>query len=201
MLGLIDKERLLSIMDRFISILRWGIRKVLGQSSMLSTPMRRGEHLHEITSVVVTVLMNCSGNLRKLLGPRTTYDLWHIDQTFTPNVPSTTFFWVLEIPESGGGDTAFTSLTAAYEALSPAFRETLHGLKLHHTFSSKRRFSLSALSPASRRYNKVMSDRPDNRRSIDTTVTTSTMGDMPVVQVESHLVDPAYRWTTANRVG
>ncbi|EWG38588.1 hypothetical protein FVEG_14924 [Fusarium verticillioides 7600] len=67
--------------------------------------------------------------------------------------------------------------------------------------NSKRRFSLSALSPASRRYNKVMSDRPDNRRSIDTTVTTSTMGDMPVVQVESHLVDPAYRWTTANRVG
>ncbi|EWG38589.1 hypothetical protein FVEG_01776 [Fusarium verticillioides 7600] len=78
-----------------------------------------------------------SGNLRKLLGPRTTYDLWHIDQTFTPNVPSTTFFWVLEIPESGGGDTAFTSLTAAYEALSPAFRETLHGLKLHHTSASE----------------------------------------------------------------
>ncbi|KAF9768319.1 hypothetical protein IL306_014387 [Fusarium sp. DS 682] len=78
-----------------------------------------------------------SGNLRKLLGPRTTYDLWHIDQTFTPNVPSTTFFWVLEIPESGGGDTAFTSLTAAYEALSPAFRETLHGLNLYHTSASE----------------------------------------------------------------
>ncbi|KAG5752790.1 hypothetical protein H9Q72_004886 [Fusarium xylarioides] len=67
--------------------------------------------------------------------------------------------------------------------------------------NSKRRFSLSALSPASRRYNKVMSDRLDNRRSIDTTATTSTMGGMPVVEVESHLVDPAYRWTTANRIG
>ncbi|KAJ4234640.1 hypothetical protein NW759_001631 [Fusarium solani] len=78
-----------------------------------------------------------SGNLRRLLGPRTTYDLWHIDQTFTPNVPSTTFFWVLEIPKSGGGDTAFTSLTHAYQALSPAFRETLLSLKLQHTSASE----------------------------------------------------------------
>ncbi|KAI1464927.1 taurine catabolism dioxygenase [Daldinia caldariorum] len=77
-----------------------------------------------------------AGNLRTLLGPHTTYDLWHVDQTFTPNVPSTTFFWVLEIPESGGGDTAFTSLTAAYEALSPTFRQLLGGLSLFHTSAS-----------------------------------------------------------------
>ncbi|KAJ0311072.1 hypothetical protein COL516b_001775 [Colletotrichum fioriniae] len=77
-----------------------------------------------------------AGNLRTLLGPRTTYDLWHIDQTFTPNTPSTTFFWVLETPASGGGDTAFTSLTAAYAALSPAYRATLRGLRLLHTSAS-----------------------------------------------------------------
>ncbi|KXH47832.1 hypothetical protein CSAL01_03325 [Colletotrichum salicis] len=77
-----------------------------------------------------------AGNLRTLLGPRTTYDLWHIDQTFTLNTPSTTFFWVLETPASGGGDTAFTSLTAAYEALSPAYRATLRGLRLFHTSAS-----------------------------------------------------------------
>lgn len=75
--------------------------------------------------------------MRSLLGPKTSYDLWHVDQTFTPNVPSTTFFWVLEIPASGGGDTAFTSLTAAYQALSPAFRETLSGLRLQHTSASE----------------------------------------------------------------
>jgi sulfonate dioxygenase len=62
--------------------------------------------------------------------------LWHIDQTFTPNVPSTTFFWVLESPASGGGDTAFTSLTAAYAALSPAFAATLGSLRLKHTSAS-----------------------------------------------------------------
>lgn len=77
-----------------------------------------------------------AGNLRQLLGARTTYDLWHIDQTFTPNVPSTTLFWVLETPASGGGDTAFTSLTEAYDALSPAFRSTLHPLRLFHTSAS-----------------------------------------------------------------
>ncbi len=59
-----------------------------------------------------------------------------MDQTFTRNVPSTTFFWVLETPESGGGDTAFTSLTAAYEALSPAFRRLLAPLALLHTSAS-----------------------------------------------------------------
>jgi sulfonate dioxygenase len=76
------------------------------------------------------------GNLRNLLGSRTSYDLWHVDQTFTPNTPSTTFFWVLENPASGGGDTAFTSLTEAYKALSPAFRQTLHQLNLLHTSAS-----------------------------------------------------------------
>ncbi|KAB8079335.1 hypothetical protein BDV29DRAFT_151939 [Aspergillus leporis] len=76
------------------------------------------------------------GNLRTLLGTRTSYDLWHVDQTFTPNTPGLTFFWVLETPASGGGDTAFTSLTAAYKALSPTFREGLHHLKLLHTSAS-----------------------------------------------------------------
>lgn len=75
-------------------------------------------------------------NLRDLLGPRTSYDLWHVDQTFTPNVPGVTFFWILEGPEDGGGDTAFTSLTHAYEALSPAFRSTLDHLDIFHTSAS-----------------------------------------------------------------
>ncbi|KAF4979126.1 hypothetical protein FZEAL_4616 [Fusarium zealandicum] len=66
---------------------------------------------------------------------------------------------------------------------------------------SKRRFSLSSLSPASRRYKQVMNQRPDQRRSVDTTASSSTLGGMPVVEVENYLVDPAARWTTANRMG
>ncbi|KAF7556905.1 hypothetical protein G7046_g6163 [Stylonectria norvegica] len=103
----------------------------LHQHPTMGYPKGTGPEFH------VVYADETSGTLRTLLGPRTTYDLWHIDQTFTPNVPSTTFFWVLEIPESGGGDTAFSSLTAAYEALSPAFRETLSSLRLLHTSASE----------------------------------------------------------------
>ncbi|UPK96004.1 hypothetical protein LCI18_006939 [Fusarium solani-melongenae] len=67
--------------------------------------------------------------------------------------------------------------------------------------NSKRRFSLSALSPASRRYKQVMGHRNEPRRSVDSTASGSTLGDMPVTDVEKHVVDPAYRWTTANRMG
>ncbi|KAM5382503.1 hypothetical protein ACJZ2D_002507 [Fusarium nematophilum] len=66
---------------------------------------------------------------------------------------------------------------------------------------SKRRFSLSSLSPASKRYKEVMSHRPEQRRSIDSTGSNSALGDMLVVEVEKRLVDPSARWTTANRVG
>jgi len=45
-----------------------------------------------------------------------------------------------------------------------------------------------------------MSERDsNNRRSVDSTASGSTLGNMPVVEVEKYLVDPAYRWTTANR--
>lgn len=53
------------------------------------------------------------GNSRNQLMPHTSYDLWYVGPTSTPNTSSTTF-WVLEQPASGGGDTAFTSVIAAY---------------------------------------------------------------------------------------
>ncbi|KAK7062833.1 hypothetical protein VNI00_000328 [Paramarasmius palmivorus] len=68
---------------------------------------------------------------------RTTHKLRSLARrTWEIHTPSTTFFWVLEIPGSGGGDTAFSSLTHAYQALSPAFRKTLEGLTLRHSSAS-----------------------------------------------------------------
>ncbi|KFA64351.1 hypothetical protein S40285_02953 [Stachybotrys chlorohalonatus IBT 40285] len=66
-------------------------------------------------------------------------------------------------------------------------------------FSSKRRFSLSPAVKASRR---VMNgpEQPALRGSVDSTASASSLGDMPVVDVERHLVDPAFRWSTANRI-
>ncbi|KAK2052894.1 hypothetical protein LY76DRAFT_687598 [Colletotrichum caudatum] len=66
--------------------------------------------------------------------------------------------------------------------------------------NSNRRFSFT-LSPASKATKRVMAQRQtDNRRSFDSQASSSTLGAMPVVQVERYLTAPATRWTTANRI-
>ncbi|KAF4823888.1 hypothetical protein CGCF415_v008655 [Colletotrichum fructicola] len=45
-----------------------------------------------------------------------------------------------------------------------------------------------------------MAERNDNRRSFDSQASSSTLGAMPVVEVESYLTAPAARWSTANRI-
>ena len=57
---------------------------------------------------------------------------WHSDISYELQPPGTTFFSVLEGPESGG-DTIFADTEEAYDRLSPAFRERLHGLHVLHT--------------------------------------------------------------------
>lgn len=118
--------------DHCTSTQRWGTLRARDPNSTSCTPTRKCEYRYgrDLTE-------SPRGTLRDLLGPHTSYDFWHIDQTFTQNVPSTTFFWVLESPANGGGDTAFTSLTAAYEALSPSYRATLADLEIEHTSASR----------------------------------------------------------------
>ncbi|KAF6817374.1 hypothetical protein CMUS01_12109 [Colletotrichum musicola] len=65
--------------------------------------------------------------------------------------------------------------------------------------NSNRRFSFT-LSPAVKASQRVIAGRNSNRRSFDSHASSSTLGDMPVVEVESHLTPPAHRWTTANRI-
>ncbi|KAL1910479.1 hypothetical protein Sste5344_003728 [Sporothrix stenoceras] len=50
---------------------------------------------------------------------------WHSDMSYEVNGVGTTTFLALDVPPSGG-DTLYLSTTAAYNALSPAFREFLH---------------------------------------------------------------------------
>jgi len=57
---------------------------------------------------------------------------WHSDVTFERTPPSTTFFTVLEGPESGG-DTVFSDTQEAYERLSPKFKEMISGLQAVHS--------------------------------------------------------------------
>ncbi|KAK1990732.1 hypothetical protein LX36DRAFT_716571 [Colletotrichum falcatum] len=65
--------------------------------------------------------------------------------------------------------------------------------------NSNRRFSFT-LSPASKATRRVLAQRTDNRRSFDSQASSSTLGVMPVVEVERYLTAPATRWTTANRI-
>jgi taurine dioxygenase len=50
-------------------------------------------------------------------------DNWHADNTYTERPPMGSLLRVLKLPSGGGGDTAFASMTAAYEALSQPIRE------------------------------------------------------------------------------
>ncbi|KAH6880805.1 hypothetical protein B0T10DRAFT_565535 [Thelonectria olida] len=66
---------------------------------------------------------------------------------------------------------------------------------------SKRRFSLT--SPAVKASRRVMDQRTERqqRRSVDSNATATTLAEIPAVEVETYLPAPAARWSTANRVG
>lgn len=57
---------------------------------------------------------------------------WHSDVSYELQPPGTTFFAVLEGPESGG-DTIFANTEEAYNRLSPEFQKRLAGLHVLHT--------------------------------------------------------------------
>ncbi|KAK0381637.1 hypothetical protein CLIM01_01003 [Colletotrichum limetticola] len=84
--------------------------------------------------------------------------------------------------------------------VSPNYLVSLIRLALiKESHSSSRRFSFP-LSPASKAAKRALSQRSNNRRSFDSQASSSTLGNMPVVEVESYLTAPAVRWSTANRI-
>ncbi|KAJ9143863.1 Taurine catabolism dioxygenase TauD/TfdA [Pleurostoma richardsiae] len=58
---------------------------------------------------------------------------FHVDQSPELQPPGATFFCMLESPPGAGGDTIISSMTRAFERLSPSFRKRLEGLKAIHT--------------------------------------------------------------------
>jgi taurine dioxygenase len=68
--------------------------------------------------------------------PRGSYaDIWHSDVTCAPEPPHGALVTPLDIPECGG-DTLWSSMLAAYEALSPKMQDFLDGLEAEHTVPS-----------------------------------------------------------------
>jgi taurine dioxygenase len=67
---------------------------------------------------------------------------WHSDVSYRKNPSRCSLLYAKEVPHRDGvalGDTIFANCIAAYEALSPAMRKRLEGLKAIHRYSSRRR--------------------------------------------------------------
>lgn len=67
-------------------------------------------------------------------GNPTDNDSWHTDVTFIETPPMASILYARQLP-ANGGDTIWSNMRAAYEALSPAFREFLVGLDAIHDFA------------------------------------------------------------------
>jgi taurine dioxygenase len=57
---------------------------------------------------------------------------WHTDVTCDERPPMGSMLYITQTPESGGGDTCFSSTIRAYEALSPTLQAFLEGLTATH---------------------------------------------------------------------
>jgi taurine dioxygenase len=57
---------------------------------------------------------------------------WHSDASFEAEPPMGSILYLTEVPPTGGGDTLFASMYAAYEALSDRMKAHLEGLTAIH---------------------------------------------------------------------
>lgn len=80
------------------------------------------------------------GEFESFIANRNSSVGWHSDVTYEEQPPGTTFLYILDTPEVGG-DTAFVNQVEAYNRLSPALKERLHGLKAVHSGFEQAEFS------------------------------------------------------------
>jgi len=74
-------------------------------------------------------------------------DYWHSDISHAEQPPSASVLHALAVPE-GRGDTMFCNMYRAFEALSPALRDVLRGLRALHSGMATYRRSVAAQSDA-----------------------------------------------------
>jgi taurine dioxygenase len=70
-------------------------------------------------------------------------DEWHSDNTFMPKPPMGSILRAVQLP-AVGGDTCFSNMYTAYEALSPAVRLLVDGLRAVHDITKPMRKALAA---------------------------------------------------------
>lgn len=62
---------------------------------------------------------------------------WHTDHSFTARPPKATMLYALEIPATGG-NTSFSNMRAAYEALDADRKQRIDALQAVHSYESRR---------------------------------------------------------------
>ena len=91
--------------------------------------------------------------------PAARTDIWHADETYRANPPMATMLRARVLPDRGG-DTCFSSMTAAYRGLSERMQRHVHGLEALHDFKPFR--SLFDDSPEQRRRLREIEDAYPN---------------------------------------
>ncbi|TVY35735.1 Alpha-ketoglutarate-dependent sulfonate dioxygenase [Lachnellula subtilissima] len=91
-----------------------------------------GIHIKDYPQILPVYRDAEAGAVDKEIVNNVTSVKWHSDMTYEINGMGTTTFFPLDTPPSGG-DTLYLSTTAAYNALSPIFREKLHSLSAVHS--------------------------------------------------------------------
>jgi taurine dioxygenase len=87
-------------------------------------------------------------------------NFWHTDVTFIDTPPMGSILAARQLPPTGG-DTMWASMTAAYNALSPAMQRFLQGLEAVHDFAFAFTAEGLAGSQAGReRYEKAVAENP-----------------------------------------
>ena len=81
---------------------------------------------------------------------------WHTDFTFQPTPPSLTLLYGVDVPPAGG-DTLYTNLYRAFDALSPGMKQMLEGLTAVHS-------SVRSYGP-----NAKLKDHMENMRIVNET--------------------------------
>ncbi|MGE0797232.1 MAG: TauD/TfdA dioxygenase family protein [Lautropia sp.] len=87
----------------------------------------------------LTVVSNIRRDDGELIGIADAGMLWHTDASYLKTPDMYTILYGIEIPQQDGralGDTLFSSMWAAYDALTPEVRQRIEGLRAVHSFSA-----------------------------------------------------------------
>jgi len=100
--------------------------------------LNRGHNIHQTDPEFPEIYGVVKGRQKTRMSGVPAFDPWtgwHTDLTPAVNPPTASILWG-EIVPPYGGDTQWTNLAAAYDALSPTMREFVDGLRGIHTYMS-----------------------------------------------------------------